>query len=121
MSLHFETITLNAASLGEVNPMPDLKNVSYIHAKFDTTPNVTDADKLHFGKGGIQTILPYLSQDDYDRNIKPTQFNAAILENEYLKAVFLPELGGRLWSLYNKKVKEHLKINFKYIFIRMLF
>lgn len=108
MSLHFETITLNAASLGEVNPMPDLKNVSYIHAKFDTTPNVTDADKLHFGKGGIQTILPYLSQDDYDRNIKPTQFNAAILENEYLKAVFLPELGGRLWSLYNKKEQREL-------------
>ena len=49
MSLSFETIILNAASLGEFNPMPDLKNVSYIHVKFDTTPNVTDADKLHFG------------------------------------------------------------------------
>ena len=108
MALKFEKIILNAANLGEVNPMPDLKNVSYIHAKFDTTENVSETDKLHFGKGGIQTILPYLSQDDYDREIKPKEFNAAILENDYLKAVFLPELGGRLWSLYNKKEQREL-------------
>lgn len=108
MSLEFKKITLNAAELGDINPMPDFKNVSYIHAKFDTTENVSETDKLHFGKGGIDTLLPYLSQDDYSRDIKPCEFDAAILENEYLKAVFLPSLGGRLWSLYDKKEQREL-------------
>lgn len=106
--LTFEPITLLAASLGDVNPMPDLKNVSYIHAKCETTPNVTEEEKKHFGKGKIDTVLPYLVQDNYDRNVKETVFNAAILENDYIKAVFLPELGGRLWSLYHKKLKREL-------------
>lgn len=106
--LRYEPITLKAANLGGVNPMPDLKNVSYIHAKCDTTANVTEEDKKYFGKGKIETLLPYLSQDEYDRNVSEKKFKAAILENEYLKAVFLPELGGRLWSLYHKKLKKEL-------------
>jgi tetratricopeptide (TPR) repeat protein len=30
-------------------------------------------------------------------------FRAIILENEYLKLIFLPELGGRLWELLDKR------------------
>ena len=30
------------------------------------------------------------------------------MENEYLKATFIPEIGGRLWSLYNKKADREL-------------
>lgn len=106
--LRFENITLKAADFGGLNPMPDLKNVSYIHAKCETTSNVTAEEKKHFGEGKIDTLLPYLSQDEYDRNLKDTVFKAAILENDYLKAVFLPQLGGRLWSLYHKKLRKEL-------------
>jgi len=106
--LKFESVTLNAATLGEVNPMPDLKNVSYIHAKYETTPAVTPEDKRWFGKGAIGTLLPYLSQDGYDRDIQPRTFRAAVLENEAMRAVFLPELGGRLWSLYHKGLQKEL-------------
>lgn len=106
--LRFEPITLMASKLGGLNPMPDLKNVSYIHAQCETTPNVTDEDRKHFGKGKIDTLLPYLSQDEYERDIKETVFNAAILENDYIKAIFLPQLGGRLWSLYHKKLDREL-------------
>lgn len=107
-TLRITPLTLKAASLGDVNPMPDLKNVSYIHAKFATTPNVTDADKKWFGKGAIGTLLPYLSQDDYNRERKDTVFQAAVLENDHMRATFLPELGGRLWSLYHKKQDREL-------------
>ena len=107
-SLRIVPLTLKAASLGDVNPMPDLKNVSYIHAKFATTPNVTDEDKKWFGKGAIDTLLPYLSQDGYDRELRDTVFQAAILENDHMRATFLPELGGRLWSLYHKKLEREL-------------
>lgn len=108
MSLSFENIVFKSASLGEENPMPDLKNNSYIHAKFSTTDNVTVQEKENFGKGAVSTLLPYLSQDGYDRRVKNRIFKAAILENDHLRAVFLPELGGRLWSLYHKKLKRNL-------------
>lgn len=101
--LTFKKIKLLSADIGEVNPMPDLMNVSYIHAEYETTPNITDEDKKYFGKGMIDTILPYLSQDGYNRNVKEIEIEAAVLENDMLCATFLPTLGGRLWSLYNKK------------------
>lgn len=107
-NLTFETILLKAAGLGAVNPMPDLKNVSYIHAQYETTPAVTAEDKAWFGKGAIGTLLPYLSQDGYDRELRERPFRAAVLENAYMRAVFLPELGGRLWSLYHKKLNREL-------------
>ena len=100
--LIFTEITLTGAPVGEENPMPDLKNVSYIHAGFQTTENVSAADKKYFGAGKIDTLLPYLSQDNYTRDRRPVQYRAAILENEFLKAVFLPDFGGRLWSLVHK-------------------
>ena len=107
-TLRITPLTLKAASLGDVNPMPDLKNVSYIHAKFATTPNVTEEDKKWFGKGAISTLLPYLSQNAYDRKLRDTVYQAAILENDQMRATFLPELGGRLWSLYHKKLNREL-------------
>lgn len=110
--LTFEPITLKSAGFGELNPMPDLKNVSYIHAKFETSDAVTGEDRRHFGEGSIHTLLPYLSQDGYDRELRDTVYQAAILENECMRAVFLPELGGRLWSLYHKGLnKELLYVN----------
>lgn len=35
-------------------------------------------------------------------------FKAIILENEHLKATFIPELGGRLWSLWDKDSAREL-------------
>ena len=111
-SLRKEKIFLQAADLGDLNLMPDLLDTSYIHARCDTTENVTEEDKIYFGKGKINTLLPYLSQDGYSRDIKMRQFTALILENEHIKATFLPELGGRLRSLYHKdSARELLYVN----------
>ena len=62
----------------------------------------------HLGEGMISTMLPYLQQDGYGRALYLKSYTAAILENENLKAVFLPELGGRLWSLYDKVAGREL-------------
>lgn len=53
-------------------------------------------------KGMVDTMLPYTQQDFYDRQRKMRMFKGIYLENDHLKAVFLPELGGRLWSLWDK-------------------
>ena len=106
--IKFEKLRMPAASLGEPNPLPDIKNVSYIHAGYEMTERVSEQEKKYIGKGMIPTLLPYQLQDGYDRDKQPRDFEAAVLENGYLRAVFLPELGGRLWSLYDKKKEREL-------------
>lgn len=97
-----------SADFGKENPLPDIKNVSYIHAKIETTDAVPAEFKKYINKGMISTMLPYRQQDGYNRERKNRTFNSVVLENEHLKAVFLPELGGRLWSLIDKKTNREL-------------
>ncbi|HOL21325.1 MAG TPA: DUF5107 domain-containing protein [bacterium] len=77
--LKLDAYIMPSASLGKENPLPAL-------------------DKC----------LPYTLQDDYDRTKKNHTFKTVVLENETLKATFLIEFGGRLWSLYHKKRKREL-------------
>lgn len=73
------TYTMPAAHLGPENPLPPL------------------------GK-----CLPHRLQDDYDRTRTKREFKAVVLENEILRATFLIELGGRMWSLFHKPSDREL-------------
>lgn len=46
--------------------------------------------------------FPYRMQDNYDRSAAPRDVPAVVLENEFLKATFIPSLGAKLWSLFDK-------------------
>lgn len=72
------------------------------------TDRITEEERRGIGKGMISTMLPYTLQDGYNRDRKPRAFKAVRVENEYLRAIFLPELGGRLWSLFDKKKGREL-------------
>lgn len=100
--LKFKNYIIPTADLGEENPLADIKNISYIHAGYRVSDSARKYMPDHLGEGMIDTMLPYMQQDGYNRELKPKNYKAAVLENEKLKAVFLPELGGRLWSLYDK-------------------
>lgn len=116
--MHLEVITMTkcyqapyvmpAAEMGKENPLPDIKNVRYIHAKIETTEAVPAEDRKYISKGMNNTLLPYTRQDGYNRQRTEKSFNAVVLENNFLKAVFLPELGGRLWSLFDKTANREL-------------
>lgn len=106
--ISIKKLEIMAADLGEENPLPDIKNISYIHAGYTLTDKITSEESLHIGKGMISTMLPYKIQDSYNRDRKKREFISVELENKYIKAVFIPELGGRLWSLYDKKLKKDL-------------
>jgi len=51
-------------------------------------------------KGSI--VYPYPMQDHLSRTRKDRTYKALFLENEYLKVTCLPELGGRLHSVFDK-------------------
>lgn len=65
-------------------------------------------DELFIGYGFLDSSFPYRLQDCYGRDLKDTPVQTAVLENARLKAVFLPEWGGRLWSLYDKDAGREL-------------
>ena len=77
--LRIETYKMPAANLGTENPLPSLDG-----------------------------CLPHRLQDNYDRVKKDREFKVVVLENEILKATFLIELGGRLWSLIHKPSNREL-------------
>lgn len=61
-----------------------------------------DAKLLEFGAEHLDrpgTALPYRYEDDYTREPKSQQMRVATLENAHLRATFLLDLGGRLWTL----------------------
>lgn len=64
--------------------------------------HLDEDDGLYINYGNQESAYPYRYQDMYDRELQPTEYESIVLENPYLKAVFLPELGGKLWSLVDK-------------------
>ncbi|HIS99311.1 MAG TPA: DUF5107 domain-containing protein [Candidatus Faecaligallichristensenella faecipullorum] len=109
MSLRFAAYTIPSATLGGENPLPDIQTERDLHSNIQYDENTITAEEARYmGWGKVNGILPYTIQDNYDRKKKDKQWKAAILENDYLKAVFLPELGGRLWTLVDKRTGKAL-------------
>lgn len=104
MSFKNELLTLPSASFGGENPLPAFRE------RKPTTFDIVGEfpEKYKEGAGVHTKILPYTVQDRYDRVPKPRDFKCLTLENDYLRAEFLPELGGRLHRLYDKKLGREL-------------
>lgn len=107
-TITFEKFKIKGANLGEASCLPDIKNDEYIRAPFTILPEVTAEERKYIGKGMIPTLLPYQVQNQYDRARVDLELDAVVLENEYLKATFVTSMGGRLWSLYDKKAGREL-------------
>src|SRR3990170_486514 len=61
-------------------------------------------------KGSI--VYPYTMQDHLSRTKQDRTYKALFLENEYLRVTCLPELGGRLFSVFDKtEGKEMFHMN----------
>jgi hypothetical protein len=109
--LRIQSWTMPAVNLGAENPLPPLAIAqnppSLIY------PPDTPAEMLeNMVYGHSSSILPYTVQDGFDRQLVPTEFRVAVLENEILRATFLIEYGGRLWSLVHKPSgRELLEVN----------
>jgi len=65
-------------------------------------------DGLFLNHGKLRSTFPYKSQDCYSRDLTRDGLDAVALENDHLRAVFVPECGGKLWSLYDKDREREL-------------
>lgn len=101
-SLRMEDYVIPAATMGPENPLPVFRDVQESFT-LPVDPRLPDEERRFVGWKAQYRVLPHRLLDTYDRVKKPRAFKAAVLENAFLRATFLPELGGRLVSLFNKE------------------
>ncbi len=106
MSMRIVNVTLPSAHFNGESTLPSLYEMSNVQAL--TRSALDEDDGLFVGYGGLRSLFPYRMQDLYDRAEEPTVYLGIEFENRYLKALFLPALGGRLWSLYDKTAGREL-------------
>lgn len=104
--LRFETIKMRGTDLGEESCLPDLfgERILQNHLEF----YLDEDDEIYEGYGRRKNAYPYRQYNGYTRQLKEKEIQTAVLENRYLKAVFLPEYGGRLWELWDKETGKNL-------------
>lgn len=105
-SFKYEKFSIPAASLNGESSLPPIAGMNNVQHK--TYTELDEDDELFVGYGFVRTSYPYRLQDMYDRELIDTDVDSVILENEFLKARFLPQYGGRLWSLYDKAAGKEL-------------
>lgn len=73
--------------------------------------NLSDQDGLYINYGKVNDPLPFTMQDQYDAAPEKITFETIELENDFLKATFIPALGGRLWGLFDKVQQRELLLD----------
>ena len=61
--------------------------------------------RVYQGSSGV--VYPYPVIESISNEKKDKQYNAVYLENEYIKVMILPELGGRVQMAYDKIAQRH--------------
>lgn len=101
MRLSVSQLTLPGALPGPQDPQPFFR-VPAQDLAMPQNGTFRPEDRKGYGVACGGRTLPYRMQDRYVRSAGPVHLPAIVLENEHLRATFLPTLGGRLWSLYDK-------------------
>src|ERR1700748_2011602 len=95
-----ETLVLPMARLGRPSNLPRVR-WQQATPKRATPPNtgLTAEESANGFQWGEDSILPYQANDDYDREQHPAELEVLVIENDRLRAVVAPSLGGRLIEL----------------------
>lgn len=112
MKTKINLITLNipSARMNGSSSLPALSQLNFWHRNGNTA--LPEEDGLFVGYGHVPSPFPYRMQDKYTRELYDTETPAVVLENENLRATFLPTWGGKLQSLFDKRAgRELLSVN----------
>lgn len=104
--LRFEYKNMQAADLGEESCVPDLLGERILQNSL--TFYLDETDEIYERYGRLADAYPYRQRNNYSRILKEKQIRTAVLENDRIEAVFLPDYGGRLWELWDKKENMNL-------------
>lgn len=104
--LYFSARKIRIALRGSASPLPDLSGEHILQNDLEFC--LDEEDEIYEGYGRCRNAYPYRQYNTYTRDLKDGEVRTAVLENEYLKAVFLPEFGGRLWELKDKTTGENI-------------
>ena len=105
-SLTMSKQMFRGAPLQGDSPLPSLSAASIIQN--DIRCALPENDPAFIGYGAVHTLYPYTQQNRYNRELTDMELEVAVLENDRLKAVFLPAYGGRLWQLWDKDKQRDL-------------
>ena len=101
MKARLDTLEILGTKVQGDNPLPVFRDIEKDKPSRGDGTLRPEEEKLLGANTGYR-VLPYRVIDKYDRNKKMITLKTAVLENDKLIATFLPEQGGRLWSLKNK-------------------
>nr|WP_307991828.1 DUF5107 domain-containing protein [uncultured Niameybacter sp.] len=104
--IHFGQEYMNVGGFGEEASVPDL--IGGLVLQNDLEFHLGEEDEIYEGYGRCRSSYPYRQISTYSRQLEKKPVKTVVLENNYLRAVFLPELGGRLWSLWDKEQNQNL-------------
>ncbi len=104
MKIKITPTEILGAPIEGTSPLPKFRD----HAALKGSVKDDFPKELQEDVGITVKVLPYTVQDRYSRKRVPMSIKTCVLENEYLRAEFWPEYGGRLYSLFDKKVDREL-------------
>ena len=94
------------ADLGEPASVPDL--IGDLIIQNELKVRADEGNEICAGYGKRHNSYPYTQFNRYTRELSDGIVKTAVLENDYLKAVFLIQSGGRLWKLWDKERGRNL-------------
>lgn len=107
MKTRLEYMEILGTTVKGDNPLPVFRDIEKDKPSRGDGTLLPEEEKFLGENTGFR-VLPYKMLDKYDRNKRQIKMKTAVLENNKLIATFLPEQGGRLWSLKNKKTGKEI-------------
>lgn len=105
-TIEWKELQIKRGTLGNPSCVPDLIGNHILQNNLEF--HLEENDEIYEGYGRVNTSYPYPQYNSYSRKLENKVTKTAVLENDYLRAEFLLELGGRLWSLWDKTQNRNL-------------
>lgn len=100
--LRIDTLCIPSADLRGISSLPSISE--NLRLSFE----LGEDDGLFINYGMVDYAFPYRAQDNYTRELTLRHQSCIVLENEFLKATFFPQFGGKLHSLVDKTRSREL-------------